>query len=71
MRESENAGSELRIGKTVRAGVGSTAPSLSIARTSTATFAVSCPSGIGSRIVESRRVVRAQPASGAGTSPLW
>ncbi len=71
VRESESAGFELRIGKTVRAGVGSTPPSLSMARTSTATFAVSCPSGIGSRMVESRRVVRAHPASGAGAAPRW
>ena len=71
VRESASAGSELRIGKTVRAGVSSMAPSLSTARTSTTTSASSSPSGIGRRIVESRRAVRAQPASGAGTSPLW
>ena len=65
--ERRKVGSELMIGKTVRAGVGSTAPSLSTARTSTATSAVRRPSGIGSRMVESRRVVRLQPSSGPGS----
>ena len=68
---SRSVGLELRIGKTVRAGVASTPPASSTARTSTTTSATDAPTGISRRIVESRCVVRAQPTSGAGGESTW
>ena len=59
-----NSGGELRIGKMVCAGVGSTNPSLSIARTSKTTAAIDSPGGIGRRIVVSRETVDTHSSSG-------